>query len=516
METVFHISNYPQKYQVKYATCTLLDNALTWWNSHKRTVGTDAAYAMKWIELMKLMTKVYCSRNKTQKMETKLYNLTKLKGYAKNAENNRRLDNNERDNHRQQPSPFKRSHHEGSCMLKCGNSKKVGHLTRDCKAAVAALVQRALNYRNKTGNNGAKARAYALGEGGTNLDSNEFCVNAFSTLLDVSPSTLDTNYVVELVDGRISETNAILKGCTLGLLGHQFDIDLMPIELGSFDVIIGMDWLANYHAVIVCDEKIVRIPYGDEVLIIQDDGYNGGTKKTGDKSEEKRLEDVPIVWEFPDVFLEDLPRLPPTRQDILKTVFRTHYGHYEFQVMPFGLTKAPSSRKEHKRHLKLILRLLKKKELYAKFSKCDFWLSKVKFLGHVIDSEDVHVDPAKIESIRDWASPKTPTKQFLGSENFVVYCDASHKGLDAVLMQREKVIAYASRQLRVHEKNYTTHDLELGALVFTLKMWRHYLYGTKCVVFTDHKSLQHILDQNELNTRQRRWLELLSDYDCEI
>ncbi|GJX12054.1 putative reverse transcriptase domain-containing protein [Tanacetum coccineum] len=103
-----------------------------------------------------------------------------------------------------------------------------------------------------------------------------------------------------------------------------------------------------------------------------------------------------------------------------------------------------------------------------------------------------------------------------GSENFVVYCDASHKGLGAVLMQREKVIAYASRQLRVHEKNYTTHDLELGAVVFALKMWRHYLYGTKCVVFTDHKSLQHILDQKELNMRQRRWLELLSDYDCEI
>ncbi|GJR25620.1 putative reverse transcriptase domain-containing protein [Tanacetum coccineum] len=154
------------------------------------------------------------------------------------------------------------------------------------------------------------------------------------------------------------------------------------------------------------------------------------------------------------------------------------------------------SRKEHEGHLKLTLNLLKKEELYAKFSKCEFWLSKVQFLGHVIDSEGIHVDPAKIEAIKDWASPKTPTeiRQFLeGSENFVVYCDASHKGLGAVLMQREKVIAYASRQLK-----------------------RHYLYGTKCVVFTNHKSLQHILDQKELNMRQRRWLELLSDYDCEI
>ncbi|GKB26615.1 putative reverse transcriptase domain-containing protein [Tanacetum coccineum] len=292
-------------------------------------------------------------------------------------------------------------------------------------------------------------------------------------------------------------------------------------------------------------------------------------------------------------------------EDIPKTAFRTRYGHYEFQVMPFGLTNAPAvfmdlmnrvckpyldkfvivfiddiliyskSKEEHAEHLKLILELLKKEELYAKFSKCDFWLSKVQFLGHVIDSEGIHVDPAKIESIKDWASPKTPTeiRQFLGlagyyrrfikgfskiakpmtkltqksvkfdwtekaeaafqllkqklcsapilalpegSENFVVYCDASHKGLGAVLMQKEKVIAYASRQLKIHEKNYTTHDLELGAVVFALKMWRHYLYGTKCVVFTDHKSLQHILDQKELNMRQRRWLELLSDYDCEI
>nr|GEV10408.1 putative reverse transcriptase domain-containing protein [Tanacetum cinerariifolium] len=103
-----------------------------------------------------------------------------------------------------------------------------------------------------------------------------------------------------------------------------------------------------------------------------------------------------------------------------------------------------------------------------------------------------------------------------GSKDCIVYCDVSNKGLGAVLMQREKVISYASRQLKIHEKNYTTHDLELGAVVFALKIWRHYLYGTKCTVFTDHKSLQHILDQNELNMRQRRWLELLSDYNCDL
>ncbi|GJT45587.1 putative reverse transcriptase domain-containing protein [Tanacetum coccineum] len=266
-------------------------------------------------------------------------------------------------------------------------------------------------------------------------------------------------------------------------------------------------------------------------------------------------------------------------EDITKTPFRTRYGHYEFQVIPFGLTNAPAVfmdlMNRHEEHLKLILELLKKEEFYAKFSKCEFWIPKVQFLGHVIDSKGIHVDPAKIESIKDWASPKSPTeiRQFLGlagyyrrfiegfskiakpmtkltqkkvkfewgdkqeaafqllkqklcsapilalpegSEDFIAYCDASKKGLGAVLMQREKVIAYASRQLKIHEKNYTTHDLELGAVVFALKIWRHYLYGTKCTVFTDHKSLQHILNQKELNMRQRRWLELLSDYDCEI
>ncbi|GJS35866.1 putative reverse transcriptase domain-containing protein [Tanacetum coccineum] len=524
-----------------------------------------------------------------------------------------------------------------------------------------------------------------------------FVSTTFSALLDVTPTTLDTSYAVELADGRISETNIVLRGCTLRLLGHPFDIDLMPVELGSFDVIIGMDWLAKYHALIVCDEKVVRIPYGNEVLIIRGDSCDGGSKLNivSCTKTQKYIEKGCQVYLAQEVFPEDLPGLPPARQvefqidlvhgaapvarapyrlapaemqelstqlqelsdrgfirpssspwgapvlfvkkkdgsfrmcidyhelnkltvknryplpriddlfdqlqgsrvyskidlrsgyhqlrvreeDISKTAFRTRYGHYEFQVMPFGLTNTPAifmdlmnrvckayldrfvivfiddiliyskSRKEHEGHLKLILNLLKKEELYAKFSKCEFWLSKVQFLGHVIDSEGIHVDPAKIEAIKDWASPKTPTeiRQFSGlagyyrrfiegfskiarpmtkltqksvkfewgekaeaafqllkqklcsapilalpegSENFVVYCDASHKGLGAVLMQREKVIAYASRQLKVHEKNYTIHDLELGVAIYS--------------------------DSEGADMQAKTVLELLSDYDCEI
>ncbi|GJZ53586.1 putative reverse transcriptase domain-containing protein [Tanacetum coccineum] len=177
-------------------------------------------------------------------------------------------------------------------------------------------------------------------------------------------------------------------------------------------------------------------------------------------------------------------------EDIPKTAFRTCYGHYEFQVMSFGLTNAPTSMEEHAEHLKLILELHKKEELYAKFSKCEFLLSKSEKAEAAFQLLKQKLCSAPILALPE------------GSENFVVYYDASRKGLGAVLMQREKVIAYASRQLQIHEKNYTTHDLELGAVVFDLKMWRHYLYDMKCVVFTDHKSLQHILDQKELNMRQ--------------
>ncbi|GKA15402.1 putative reverse transcriptase domain-containing protein, partial [Tanacetum coccineum] len=446
METVFHISNCPEKYQVKYATCTLLNSALTWWNSHKRTIRTEAAFAMSWRELMKL-------------------------------------------------------------MAECGRQ---GHYRSDCPKL------KDQNRRNKNGVGEARGKAYVLGA------NRSFVSTTFSTLLDITPDTLDVSYAVELADGRTSETNTILRGCTLGLLGPPFNIDLMPVELGSFDIIIGMDRLApselqelSTQLQELSDKGFIRpssSPWGAPVLFVKKkDGsfrmcinYRELNKLTvKNRHPLPRIDDLFDQLQGSRVYSKinlrsGYHQLRVREEDIPRTVFRTHYGHYEFQMMPFGLTNAPASEEEHAEHLKLILELLKKEELYAKFSKCKFWMSKAspktlteirQFLGlagyyrRFIEGFSKIAKPMMKLTQKnvkfDWSEKAEAAFQLLkqklcstpilalpeGSENFVVYCDASHKGLGVVLMQREKVIAYASRQLKIHEKNYNIHDLELGAVM---------------------------------------------------
>nr|GEX62758.1 putative reverse transcriptase domain-containing protein [Tanacetum cinerariifolium] len=218
------------------------------------------------------------------------------------------------------------------------------------------------------------------------------------------------------------------------------------------------------------------------------------------KSGEKRLENIPVVREFLDVFPEDLPGLPTVRQ-------------VEFQIN-FIPTAAPVARARFRlAPSEMIDDLFDQLQGSSVYSKID-----LRSGYHQLRVRDEDIPKTAFRTRYEHYEIQVMPFDLTNKENddFIIYCDASYQGLGAVLMQREKVIAYASRQLKSNEENYTTHDLELGAVVFALKIWRHYLYGTKCMVFTDHKSLQHILNQQELNMRQRRWLELLVDYDCEI
>ncbi|GJV11690.1 putative reverse transcriptase domain-containing protein [Tanacetum coccineum] len=613
MESVFSISNCTASCQVKFATCTLQDDALTWWNAHVKTTTPEAAHAMPWATLKKMMTDKYCPMGEIKKIETEMWNL-KVKGtdvvaynrrfqqlalmcarmfpeevdkiekyigglpdmilgsvkaskpktmqeaiefttelmdekthaYAeRQAEKKRKYDDLSKNNQNQQQQnkrqntgqaytagnsdrkPYAGSkplcskcdyNHEGPCPPRCNNCKKVGHLAKDCRSRPANANNNNRNNNNRNNNNNnqkgngcyecgaqghfkrncpklknndrgnqagndrAPAKVYVVGNAGANPDNvvagtfllnnryayilfdtgadRSFVSTAFSSQIDITPSTLDHYYDVELADGRIIGLNTILSGCTLNFLNHPFNINLMPVELGSFDAIIGMDWLAKYQAVIVCAEKIVRIPWGNETLIIHGDGSNQGNvtrlniisctkmqkymqkgfpiflahvtaKEVEDKSEKKRLEDVPIVRDFPEVFPEDLSGLPPTRQ-----------VEFQIDLVPGA---APVARAPYR------LAPSEMKEL----------------------SEQLLQELSDKGFIRPSSSPWGAPVLFIKKKDGLTKCSLSRFG-------------------------------------------GQYLYKTKCHCVTDHKSLQHILDQKELNIRQRRWLKLLSDYDCDI
>nr|CAE02083.2 OSJNBa0074B10.11 [Oryza sativa Japonica Group] len=532
--------------------------------------------------------------------------------------------------------------------------------------------------------------------------------------------------------GNSSTSVQFSPSITIEIQRSPFLANLILLESKDLDVILGMDWLTKFKGVIDCanrtvtltNEKGETVVYKSLVSPKQGVSLNQIEMEIPVVTEEKnsrKLEDIPIVCEYPEVFPEDLTTMPPKREiefridlapgtapiykrpyrmaanelaevkkqvdeqlqkgyirpstspwgapvifvekkdktkrmcvdyrafnevtiknkyplpriddlfdqlkgakvfskidlrsgyhqlrireeDIPKTAFTTRYGLYECTVMSFGLTNAPAffmnlmnkvfmefldkfvvvfiddiliyskSKEEHDQHLRLVLEKLKEHQLYAKISKCDFWLTEVKFLGRVITSQGVAVDPSNVESVTKWTPPKTVSQiqSFLGlagyyrrfienfsriarpmtqllkkdekfkwtaecdksfeelkkilvsapvlilpdqMKDFQVYCDASRHGLGCVLMQEGRVVAYASRQLRPHEGNYPTHDLELAAVVHALKIWRHYLIGNRCKVYTDHKSLKYIFTQPDLNLRQRRWLELIKDYDMSI
>nr|GEV75149.1 putative reverse transcriptase domain-containing protein [Tanacetum cinerariifolium] len=424
---------------------------------------------------------------------------------------------------------------QGIICYECGRPE---HFRKDCpKLRNQNRGNQTRNKtRNKTGGDEVTTKAYTIGGGGTNRDSN------------------------------------------------------IVIELGSFDVIIGMDWLAKYHTLIVCDKKVVCIPYGDEVLIIRGDNYNGGitSKKADDKSNEKQLEDVSIVREFLEVFPEDLSGLPPAQQvefqielvpgatpvaralyrltpakmqelstqlqelsdkgfirpssspwdapvlfvkkkdgsfwmwskvyskidlrsgyhqlkvweeDILKTAFRTHYGHYEFQLMPFGLTNTPANRKEHEGQLKLILKLLKEEELYAKFSKCEFWLSKksVKFDRGEKAEVAFQLLKQKMCSASILALPE-------GSENFVIPC---FDDLRALIMHESRKSKYSiypgsDKMYQDLKKLYWFHNMKAEITTYVSKCL------TCAKIKIEYQKLSSLLVQPEIP--QWKWENITMDF----
>nr|GEX80073.1 putative reverse transcriptase domain-containing protein [Tanacetum cinerariifolium] len=661
--------------KVRFAAATLQGPALSWWNAKVATMGLETVNRMSWTEMKQLMTiepanlsEAMCMAHKLMIQKAQARDEIILEGKKRKWKS-----------------------------FQSGNSNILLTMLVSVRLSATSVERLGIIQRTESMSKKVKreevrevrGRAYAIKDAkpkGPNVLTGMFLLNnfyafvlfdlgtdksfvdtRFSSMLDIDPVKIGASYEVELAEGRVVSMNTILKGYTLNLVNHVFKIDLMPIELGTFDVIIDMDWLANHDAVIICGEKVVRIPYGNKMLIVKTEKGVSRLKviscikarkyvergchlflvhMTKDKSKEKRMEDAPVIHDFPEVFPEELPGLPPSRQvefqidlvpgaapvahapyrlalsemkelsvqlqellekgfirpssspwgalvlfvkkkygsfrmcidylelnklivknryllsriddlfdqlqglsvyskidlrsgyhqlrtkeeDILITAFRTRYGHFEFHVMPFGLTNALAvfmdlmnrvckpyldkfiivfiddilvysmDEEEHEKHLKIILDLLKKERLYAKFSKCDFWLDSVHFLGHVIDRSGVQVDPTKkLCSATILALPE-------GTKDFVVYCDASLKGYGAMLMQREKVIAYASRQLKVYEENYTTHDLELEVVVFALRLWRHYLFMKKrdkplrvrALMMTIHNDLpKHIRNAQE-------------------
>ena len=538
--------------------------------------------------------------------------------------------------------------------------------------------------------------------------------------LHLKTATLKSPYIISSPGGKIRATLGVLAA-PIRLEKFTYPSPLIVLEGHGIDIILGMRWMKNNKAVLHTASREVHLdsPHvGPAVIRLR---HPSSSTSQVNHTAELRIEDIPVVCDFPDVFPEDLPGMPPDRdvefkielqpgtapisrrpykmapnelkelkvqlkelldkglirpssspwgcpaifvkkkdhslrmcvdyrplnavtiknkyplpridilfdqlvgakvfskidlrsgyhqikirsEDIPKTAFSTRYGLYEYLVMSFGLTNAPAhfmylmnsvfmpeldkfvvvfiddiliyskTKEEHAEHLRIVLQRLRDHQLYAKFSKCEFWLNKVPFLGHVISEEGIAVDPGKVQEVLEWKAPKCvkDIRSFLGlagyyrrfipnfskiskpmtellkkdqkfewdeeceqafrtlkkhlttapvlaqpdiTKSFDVYCDASGTGLGCVLMQEGRVIAYASRQLRKHEEHYPTHDLELASVVLALKIWRHYLLGNLVNLYTDHKSLKYFFTQQDLNMRQRRWLELIKDYELEI
>nr|GEW92444.1 putative reverse transcriptase domain-containing protein [Tanacetum cinerariifolium] len=523
IESVFSISEWAKRIKVKFAATTVQGRALTWLNAQVATLGLEVANRKSCTELKTMMKEEFCPPEEIQRIEVELWNLRvkdsniaaytqrfnelvllcpknknwspKLKGLLKVTNENGKTtirattitSTTTTGVTTRTTTATTKTTIKGKCPPKCNNYGRIGRKTKGTAEARMWLQVPMFSQFYFVINVGKEATR-AMHVQRELIDKVEMC--EVRLMSSVVPSTTKAQMGSQLFLAQVTKKEPMKK-------------QLQDVPMIRNFLVVFLDDLPGLPPprqvefrieLIPGDAPIARAPYRlapsklkellDQLKELSEKGFIRPSsspwralmlfvkKKDGSSVYSK----IDLRFGYHQLRIRD--------EDIPITTFRTRYGHYEFQVIPFWLTNALAV------FMDLMNRGMKEK-LYAKFSKCDFWLESVQFLGLVIDNKGVYVGTTKIEAIRNWSAPTTP-------------------------MEREKVIVYSSRQLKNHEENYTTHDLELGVVVFVLRLWRHYLYDTKCIVYTDHKSLQYIMDQRELNMRQCRWIELLSDYDCEI
>nr|GEU52150.1 reverse transcriptase domain-containing protein [Tanacetum cinerariifolium] len=560
IKSVQDMSGCKDSQKVKYTAGSFVGKALAWWNSQIHTRGWEAAnhamveaghaaYTDRFHKLARLVPHLVTPEGKRIERNGSIKKNLDKRGNEEEPSKDRNV---REDNKRTRTenafatttNPVRRentgavprcttcnTHHppEAPCRA-CFNCNRPIHFAKDCK--VVPRNVNPINARNpivracyecgstdhiksaclRNQGNQARGRAFMLGAEVARQDPN--------IVTDIKLSDLGFSYEIEIASGQLVEIDEVIKGCKLEIEGHMFDINLMPFGSGSFDVIIGMDWLSDHKPEIIYHEKVVRIPLLDgKVLRVLGEKPKEKMRFSPIREIEFRIELVPgampvakspyrlapselmcidyrelnkltIKNRYPLPRIDDLfdqlqglqyfskidlrfgyHQLRVHEDDIPKTAFRTRYGHFEFTVMPFGLTNAPATREEHEMHLGLVLEFIKKEKLYAKFSKCEFWLREVQFLGHVINGNRIHVDPSKNEAVKNLKAPRTSFEgeeqenafQTLkdklcnatvlalpdGLEDFMVYCDASGIGLGCMLMQRELFSDYDC-EIRYH------------------------------------------------------------------
>nr|GEX85640.1 hypothetical protein [Tanacetum cinerariifolium] len=539
MESVHDMSGCRNSQGVKYTGGLFVGKALTWWNFEIHTRGREADVGMSW-EDFRTLTREEFLRCKSWKLScgitpwSELAMLRILIGFMSwlatepktiqkavqlagtltdEAFRNGSIKNNPKKRGNWENLAHRPGGYQQNQVLAVNGGQYRGNQARGREFMLGAEEARQ-DPNIMTGTFTLKNH-YAT----TLLDSGDdysFVSTTFLPLLDIEPSDLGFSYEIEIASGHLVEINKVIMGCKLEIEGHMFDINLTPFVSGSFDVIIGMDWLSNHRAEIICHEKVVRIPLldGKVLRVLEDKPKEKMRQFISVKAKEKEKEEIVVVRDFPEVFSMDLSGLP----SVWKIKFR-------IELIP-GATPV-------------------EKSLYRLEP---FELEELR----VINGDGIHVDPSKIEAVKNWEAPRIPSEvcSFLGlvryyrilienfskiakpfivlaqksktfdwgeerenafqtlkdklcnapvlalpdrPKDFIVYCNALGLGLGYVLMQRNKVISYASKQLKIHEKNYTTHDLELDAVMFALKIRRHYLYRTNSVIYTDHKSKGNVV-----------------------